>query len=380
MSLISEKPFTFDRVVRIGITIAIIWGIIWLLGILSDVLIPFAVAAILAYLIHPLVNFIRFKLRVKYNVPSVIISLILVFGFLTLIGILIIPLIFHEIKYMGELLTKLVNDTDWNKQAANYLPNNIIKFIEDFIAREDVQAFFNTESFGKLTSNALQKILPGIWNFFSGALNVIVGVFGVAIIILYLVFLLIDYNTIFTGWKELIPPAIKTQTLDLINNFNNAMHNYFRAQALIAGIVGVLFAIGFWIIGLPMGIFLGIFIGLLNMVPYLQTIAIIPAGFLALMYALETGNDFWGFIGLIAIIFIVVQAIQDYFLTPRIMGKAMSLNAAFILLSLSVWGKLLGLLGLLIALPMTYLIFAYYKQFIRKAEEKKTIGFKPQLE
>jgi len=192
MSLLSEKPFTFDRVIRIGITVAIIWVIIWLLGILSDVLIPFAIAAILAYLIHPLVDFIRYKLRVKNNSLSVIVSLFLVFGILALIGYLLVPLIFHEIKHMGGLLTNLVNDTDWNKQAANYLPQNIIKFIEDFIARDDVQAFFNTESFGKLATNAVQKILPGIWNVFSGALNIIIGVFGVAIIILYLVFLLID--------------------------------------------------------------------------------------------------------------------------------------------------------------------------------------------
>ena len=376
MSLISDKPFTFDRVIRIGITIAIIWGVIWLLDLLSDILIPFAVAAILAYLVHPLVNFIKIKLRVKNRVLSVILGLIFILGVLVLIAWILIPVVVAETTHMGQLLTKLVNETDWNQQASKYLPKDMLKFIEDFIERNDVQAFFRTESFGKMLNSVLQRLLPGVWSVFSGALNIVLGIFGIAIIILYLIFLLIDYDTIFRGWKELIPPGIKTQTLDVIGNFKSSMHNYFRAQALIASIVGILFTIGFLIIGLPMGILLGLFIGLLNMVPYLQNIAIIPAAFLSLMYSLETGRDFWGIVLLVTIVFVVVQAIQDYFLTPRIMGKAMKINAAFILLSLSIWGKLLGIFGLLIALPLTYLIFAYYKQFIQKSEKQSSIGFK----
>ena len=144
-------------------------------------------------------------------------------------------------------------------------------------------------------------------------------------------------------------------------------NNYFRAQALIASIVGVLFAIGFSIIGLPLGILLGILIGFLNLIPYLQNIAILPAVFLALLKSLDTGQNFWVILGLVLLIFVVVQAIQDGFLVPKIMGNATGLNPAVILLSLSIWGKILGVLGLLIALPMTYLILSYYQRMISKA-------------
>ena len=105
------------------------------------------------------------------------------------------------------------------------------------------------------------------------------------------------------------------------------------------------------------------------MVPYLQTIGFIPAFFLAGIHALETGTEFWTVLGLVVLIFAVVQIFQDAVLVPRIMGKVMGLSPAMILLSLSIWGKLLGVLGLLIALPVTCLLLAYYKRFLDAAGE-----------
>jgi predicted PurR-regulated permease PerM len=133
---------------------------------------------------------------------------------------------------------------------------------------------------------------------------------------------------------------------------------------MVAGSVGVLFAIGFSIIDLPLAIMFGLFVGLLNMIPYLQLIALVPAFFLAMVLSVETGQSLLVTCGLTALVFAVVQAIQDGFLVPKIMGKIMGMTPAILLLSLSVWGKLLGLLGLLIALPMTVLAHAYYKRYV----------------
>ena len=120
------------------------------------------------------------------------------------------------------------------------------------------------------------------------------------------------------------------------------MSRYFRAQALVAAIVGVLFAIGFTLVGLPMGILLGLFIGLLNMVPYLQLVGLVPAGLLAVMHGLESGGDIWIILAQTGLVFVVAQAVQDVLLVPRIMGRVTGLSPAFILLALAVWGKLLG--------------------------------------
>jgi predicted PurR-regulated permease PerM len=374
MSLISNKPFTFDRVIRIAISILIIWGIIWILGYLSDILIPFAVAMILAYFFNPLVRLLQDKVRLKNRVISVFLSLILIFGAIFLLGWLIIPLILHEIAYMGQLLAQLANDSNLSQRISEYLPEDIGAYINELITKEEVHDLFNTENLGNLSNVVLQKVLPGMWNVFSGAVSIVVGILGLMIIILYLIFLLLDWDNISKNWTDLIPADYKEMIEGIWQDFKYAMQNYFRAQALIAFIVGILFAIGFSIIGLPMAIVLGLFIGLLNMIPYLQTIAIIPAAFLSLMYSLETGNNFWGMLGLVAIVFAAVQTIQDGFLVPKIMGKAMKLNAAIILLSLSVWGKLLGMLGLLIALPMTYLLYAYYKRLVLDKPAEGEIG------
>ena len=135
----------------------------------------------------------------------------------------------------------------------------------------------------------------------------------------------------------------------------------------MAFICGLLFALGFYLIGLPLSILLGLFIGLLNMIPYLQILGVIPAGLLALMQALESGTNVWMVLGLTGLVFVVVQIIQDTILVPKILGKVTGLNPAMMMLSLSIWGKLLGLLGMIIALPVTYLLLVYYRRLIAPA-------------
>ncbi len=197
-----------------------------------------------------------------------------------------------------------------------------------------------------------------------GTANVLMAVVGLVVILLYMIFLLMDFQSVSTDWITLFPEQHREPVALFVSDFEAAMNRYFRAQALLAAIAGVLFAIGFSIIGLPMAILLGLFLGLLNMVPYLQTVGFIPALILSLMHSLQSGTDFSTIILMVVGVFAVVQVIQDGLLTPRIMGQAMGLSPWLIMLSLSVWGQLLGMLGLLIALPMTCLCLAYYRRAV----------------
>lgn len=147
------------------------------------------------------------------------------------------------------------------------------------------------------------------------------------------------------------------------------MNTYFRGQALVALCVGILFSIGFLIIDFPLAIGLGLFIGALNMVPYLQIIGFVPTILLAILKAADTGDNFWIIIASATAVFIVVQIIQDAFIVPKIMGKITGLNPAIILLSLSIWGSLMGILGMIIALPLTTLMLSYYQRFIINQEK-----------
>ncbi|MDE5684549.1 MAG: AI-2E family transporter, partial [Muribaculaceae bacterium] len=185
----------------------------------------------------------------------------------------------------------------------------------------------------------------------------------------YVVFIMLDYERLLKGFKRLVPPKYRPTTFRIANDVKNSMNLYFRGQALVAFLVGIMFCIGFSIIGLPMAIVLGLFIGVLNMVPYLQLISLVPATLICLVYSADTDADFWHVWWSCMAVYIIVQCIQDLILTPKIMGKAMGLNPAIILFSLSVWGTLLGFIGLIIALPLTTLILAYYDLYITNRED-----------
>ncbi len=368
--MFSDKPFTIDRIFRIFISCLLIVAGIFLLQYLSGVLIPFVVALIFAYLMDPFVDVVQ-KI-IKKRSFSVLVSILLIVGVLWLLGILIYPIVSKELSHMGNILSELLKDSQVKQRAMSVLPQDMWQYLQDFATKQDVQNFFSTKSLTSMFGNVSQKALPGILGFFSGAVSLLLGIAGIAIILLYMIFILLDYDALIAQWKNMIPPQHRNFILELIADFKLAMNKYFRAQALIALIVATIFSVGFYIIGLPLGILLGIFIGILCMIPYLQYLGLIPALFLALMHSLETGQSFGITLLYVGIIFFVVEIVQDALLTPKIMGKVIGMNPAIILLSISIWGKLLGVLGLLIALPLTYFLLSYYKRFVINSEKNST--------
>lgn len=362
----TTKPYTFDRVIRFLLTAGIIIGLIELMGYLSDVLIPFAVALLLAYLINPLVVWVR--KWVKNHTLAVLITLVVVILAAMGLASLIIPMIINEISHTGQVFSKLVTNSDLARRTEEILPENIWEWVQQLLSQSDVQDFFKTDKFWQILEKILRKLMPGVWGIITGTTSLLLGLVGLSVIGLYLVFLLMDFQKVRQGWQNLIPPSHWESISEFTQDFSDGMNRYFRGQALVAAIVGGLFAVGFYLIGLPLGILLGLFVGALNMVPYLQLIGIPPALLLALVHAIDVGGNIWLYLGLTGMVFALVQAIQDTILVPRIMGKVTGFSPAIILLSLSIWGKLLGMLGLIIALPMTALIYAYYRRFITKMQ------------
>lgn len=366
MMLLDDRPFTIDRIVRIGITAGLLWGLIWLLDYLSGVLVPFAVALLLAYLINPLVD--RIEKKVPYRAVAVLISFFLLVFLTTALAWLIAPMISEEISHMGRVLSDFINNSDLAEKAARRLPPDLWNAVREYASSREVQEFFKTDNFWKIAGAVFKKLLPGAWGIITGTATLLSGMLGLSVIGLYLVFLLFDYRKIRDGWQELLPVSCRGAVVSFVQDFDTAMNRHFRAQAEVAAIVGVLFATGFSLVGLPLGILLGLFIGLLNMVPYLQILGLVPAIFLAFIHALETGHSFWVVTAMTGAVFVVVQIIQDAVLVPKIQGDVTGLSPAMILLSLSIWGKLLGFFGLIIALPMTCLVLAYYRRLLDMEE------------
>lgn len=359
---LADRPYTFDRVVRIVATAGVLAGLVWLAGYLSDVLIPFAVALLMAYLINPLV--VRIQKKIRNRPAAVFIALLLVLTAGVVVAMVIIPLVAQEVRQMSRIVSQVAEGSEFAQRAARYLPTQLWESIKDFVTQPEIRKYFDSEKLIRALRTAAERILPGVWGLITGTASFLLGLLGLAVIGLYLVFLLLDYEKITSGWKDLIPSDYRDAVVGFVNDFEAAMSSYFRGQAAVAALCGVLFAVGFALIGLPLGILLGLLIGLLNMVPYLQIIGLVPAVLLALFHSLETGTSLWVVLGLTGLVFVLVQVIQDAVLVPKIMGKVTGLNPAMILLSLSIWGKLLGLLGLIIALPATYLLLVYYRRLI----------------
>ncbi len=371
-----NRPYTFDRVVRMVLSLAILVGLYFLLLRLSSVLVPFFLAILIAYLLNPLVDFIQFKLRFKYRVLSVFTSLIFVIGVLYFLGLWLIPQFIGEMTKMVNLIKEYLNSTD---SVSSLLPKEVISKINEAISNTDIQDLIGSSN----VTDVLRKVMGQAWNVFSGSISFIIGAISFLIVLVYIVFLLIDFQRIAKGWSGLVPQQYRSHVTEIFQDLQEGMHIYFRAQGLIALIVGILLSIGFKIIGLPMPIIVGLFIGLLNIVPYLQVVGIVPVALLSLLKAMETNQSFWHVILLALIVLAIVQAIQEIILVPKIMGRVYGLHPAIILLSLSIWGSLLGLLGMLVALPLTTLLFSYYKRFVLKKEQmfsddndEKSIGFR----
>jgi predicted PurR-regulated permease PerM len=364
------KEITFDKFIRIlfGVFLAVIAYL--LLRKLSGVLMPFVVAWLVAYMLNPFVNFIQKKCHIKLRWVAILITFIL---FVVVVGgicWLIIPAAINEILTLKDIIVKYVND--------NNLPGLFTEYVMPYISStEDVKEYF---SVGDLTT-FLETMLPKIFSLISSSISAVFGVVLFLISFIYLFYILMDYEKMTKGYIKYVPQKHRAFVQGLVADVEEGMNSYFRGQSLVALCVGILFSIGFVIIGFPMAIPLGLFIGFLNLVPYLQVLGFVPTVILSLLKSYETGQNFWGILLAALLVFAVVQIIQDGFLVPKIMGNVTGLNGAVILLSLSVWGVLLGFVGLIIALPLTTLLISYYKRYVigNDADNDKSIPVKEEI-
>ena len=363
-----ERKFDLDRTVRLCITIVVVIVLFLLTRQLSGVLLPFVVSWFIAYLIHPIVRFFQYKCRLKNRTLSVAATLVLLLVLLVGIVAALVGPVSAELSRMLTLITSYVSGLS----VDTVLPAAWQEDFRDWLAQYDWQSLL---TFGNI-ENVLNKITPYISGLLGGSISLLGSLLVVFVSVLYVIFILIDYENITAGMVEMIPPKFKKTVTDVLADLETGMNKYFRGQALIAMTVGILFSIGFLIMGLPLAIVVGLFIGLLNMVPYLQAAGIPLCMLLGVLQSADTGTAYWIILIEIAAVFIVVQTIQDMLLTPLIMGKTIGMKPAVMLLALSIWGSLLGVAGMIIALPLTTVMLSYYKRYVLQVTE----DVKPVLE
>jgi len=362
----NDRSFTFDRVVQLALFAGLACGLVLLLDYLSDVLLPFFAGLVVAYFLDPVTNQVQHV--IKQRVLAALFTLVSITLAVSLVVWFMVPMVGNELADMGRTVSKMASNTELAQTAKEHLPENVWEEVNEILKRDDVKRYLTSDGAVQMAKDTAKKLLPGVWGVLSGAANVLTFITGLLVIMLYVVFLLIDYHNMAARWRDYLPPSMRDDVSRFVEEFIQATNRYFRSQALVACCVAVLFAIGFSIIGLPLAILMGIFIGLLNMVPYLQIVGTIPCLLLAGLKALEQGDNFLGALGLVLLVFGVVQLIQETVLVSRFQGEAMGLSPAIILLSISVWGKLLGFLCLILALPLTCLGLTYYRRYLWKLE------------
>ncbi len=355
-----EQKITFDKLVRWIITALIIIAVIFTIDYLSNVLLPFFVAWMFAYLLYPIVHFTQYKLHVPTRALSIVVTLLFVTAVLVGVFYIIFPPMIEQFEKLGVLTTQYIQekaDTDNISQTIQHWVRDNYTQIESFVKQKDV-------------TEAIKSAVPGVFNMLGQTASIIISIVASLITLLYMFFILLDYEYLTRNWIRIFPKKNRPFWNVLAGDVKRELNNYIRGQGLVALIMAILFCIGFTIIDFPMAIALGILIGIMDLVPYLHTFALIPTAFLALLKAADTGQNFWVVLGAAVAVFCIVQVIIDLIVTPKVMGKAMRLNPAILLLSLSVWGALLGFIGLIIALPLTTIIIAYYKRYVTKEEEE----------
>ena len=358
----NEKgQITFDSFIRGVIGVLILVGIVMLFNRLSSVLVPFFLAWLIAYLLFPLVKFFQYRCRMKFRVLGILSAFLVTGLVLGIIFMLMIPPMVEESLRVKDLLVEYIN----NNETMSNIPRLIQEYVRDHLSAEEIQAIVTQDGF----LEGIKAAVPRVWDVIMQSINVVSSVFTLTMVALYTLLILLDYEDINKGWPNLLPARYRSFALQVVSDVEESMNKYFRGQALVALCVGILFSIGFLIIDFPIAVGLGMFIGLLNMVPYLQLIGFVPAILLAIVKAADTGQNFWFIMLLVIIVFVVVQAIQDTILTPKIMGHVTGLHSAIILLSLSIWGSLMGILGMIIALPLTTLSINYYQKYVIRKKD-----------
>ena len=364
-----SKEITFDKFIRWAGIVTLVFAVLYITNYLSEVLLPFFIAWFFAYLLYPVVKFIENKLHVKVRALSILLAMGAAIAIVGGVIWLIIPPMIDQFDKLGEVLTRWVHQTTHT--------NNLTMLIKEWLQdnQTTIERFLKSKDF----SDALKTTMPKVFSVVSQTATVLMSIVASMITLLYMFFILLDYETLTANWIRIFPKKSRPFWQELMKDVERELNNYIRGQGMVALCMGIMFCIGFTIIGFPMAIGLGILIGIMDLVPYLHTFALIPTAFLAMLKAADTGQNFWVVFGLAVLVFCVVQVITDMVVTPKIMGKAMGLNPAILLLSLSIWGALLGFLGLIVALPLTTLLIAYWQRYVtrEKPQYEEKLGQEP---
>lgn len=329
---------------RVGMVVAILLVVSTVLWMARGALFPFAIAIILAELLHPLVDRVQ-RLqpwRKKYPGVARIIAILIMYavGITTVTGLmfLIIPPIFLESQEFIETVPELYESAratleEWGKEYTERIPEELRTRLE-----------LSVESGGEMLGSAVQSIMR---KTLTGVSNAVTLVIGLAIVPFMLFFILKDGHGALDGFYSALSPANRRHAHNVVSIIHDVIGAYIRAQLFSAMVVGVSVFVGLFILGVEFAALLGLIAGLFGLIPIIgPLLGAIPG----LLVTLATSRDdlIW-VVGL----YLVVQFLESNIISPRIQSRAVNIHPAFILVILVIASETAGLWGVIIGVPVT---------------------------
>ncbi|MDF2889715.1 MAG: hypothetical protein K0R80_82 [Clostridia bacterium] len=313
--------------------------------IVGSVLKPFIFSVILAYLLNPIVQvFEKRKIRRIYSVIIVYLIFIIV---ILVFALILIPRLIKDIKVLVVNLPyySLKFQNMFEGFQETYINSNLPQGLKEVID----ESIINLEN---LIMEALQSVLDSVVNIFSKILNIII----VPVIVFYL---LKDAEYFRKQSLMLLPKRHRNKAILLFRDIDNAFGRFIRGQIIVAMFIGALTTTALTIIDVKYAVFLGLFAGIANVIPYFgPIIGIIPT----VMFALfdSPGKALYA-----AAAFILIQQIESGILTPKIIGESVGVHPVYVILSLFVGGKLMGIAGMILAVPVLVAIKLTVRHLLR---------------
>ncbi|MBM4387289.1 MAG: AI-2E family transporter [Deltaproteobacteria bacterium] len=337
---------------KIVIICGSLFAVFYLIYLLKIVTLPLFLAFFIAYFLRPVVDYLE-----KRNVPRVVTTISLLLTGLVLISLLIFLI-------LPEIVVQIV-------QYIQRIPL-IINLIMDWLQAKTGFAFSETvrsENLPDRIISHLQEIVqPAQWlltRVFASVVSLLAFIMNILIVSVFSVFIMINYNKIIGGLKDLIPPAYKDDVLRIAGDIDNSISGFIRGQLIVCVFLAALYSVSLTIAGIPFSVAIGAGAGFLSFIPYVGIfIGLLSSIFVVLL-------DFTGYGDILAVvgIFTVIPIIDALLITPNIVGSKTGLNPVTVIIAILAGGTLMGFLGLLIAIPTAAAVNIIAKEAIRRYRE-----------
>ncbi len=380
----------------VALIVVLVWGLGKVLNVFAPVIWPLAVAAVLACLLDPVVEFLVRKKapRLRAIIVVFFLALVIVVGlFASVVPQLVIQARDLAAK-SSEFTTKLpARSGELAERPPKWLPKQLVPVLRAFsesanttvtnrVTQTNALVLAGTNAPPALplppvlgepsgfqsVADFAARLLPKFGGWLSQVLGFVGSVFGIiaglALVPIYAFYLLLEKHGIVTRWRDYLPvqdSKLKDEMAFIINSINEYLVAFFRGQVLVAICDGILYTIGFVLIGLPYALLIGVMATFLTIIPFLGAITTCVS---ALIIAVVAFGD-WQHPALVLAVFAVVQSLEGTVIQPKIMGDRVGLHPMTIIIALMAGTTLLGgILGGLLAIPLAAVLRVLMARYV----------------